>query len=214
VPSPLLTLDDNGKNGKKNSTKKQEQYVMPTIRNSVAAVRARSAAGVAERVLKLALPSTYSWAVMFVTLFDCYLTLLAEATRFADRAFFADWWNARTVGQYWRTWNLPVHRFLLRHVFNPLRRRGLGRVPSMTLVFAVSAALHELAVAVPLHLFRPPWRLYAFWGVLLQVPLVLLTEPLAASGAGNYVFWVTFCAVGQPIGMILYFCDWVSAAGK
>ena len=187
---------------------------MPTIRNSVAAVRARSATGVAERVLKLALPSTYSWVVMFVTLFDCYLTLLAEATRFADRAFFADWWNARTVGQYWRTWNLPVHRFLLRHVFNPLRRKGAGRVTAMTLVFAVSAVLHELAVAVPLHLFRPPWRLYAFWGVLLQVPLVLLTEPLAASGAGNYVFWVSFCAVGPPIGMIMYFCDWVSAKGK
>ena len=189
-----------------------EQYVAPTVKNSVRAVRgARSAPlALAERVLKLSLPSTYSWVVMFVTLFDCYLTLLSELTRFADRAFFADWWNARTVGQYWRTWNLPVHKFLLRHVFNPLRRRGVGRWPALALVFFVSAVLHEVAVAVPLHLFRPPWKLYAFWGVLAQVPLVVLTEPLAATGAGNFIFWLAFCGLGQPIALIMYFCDWVS----
>ena len=191
------------------------QYVTPTVKNSVRAVRAARSAplSLAERVLKLSLPSTYSWVVMFVTLFDCYLTLLAELTRFADRAFFGDWWNARTVGQYWRTWNLPVHKFLLRHVFNPLRRAGVGRNGALALVFAVSAALHEIAVAVPLHLFRPPWKLYAFWGVLAQVPLVLLTEPLAATGAGNFLFWLAFCGLGQPVALILYFCDWVSARG-
>ena len=105
-----------------------EQYVGPTIRNALApaaafgqaaaaaaqaarpvsragsflpsaAAAARAFPAVVERVLKLSLPSTYSWVVMFVALFDCYLTLLAELTRFGDRAFFGDWWNARSVGE-------------------------------------------------------------------------------------------------------------------
>ena len=64
---------------------------------------------IAERVLKLGLPNLYCWLAMFYCLFHLWLNILGELTRFGDREFYKDWWNASTVGEYWRTWNMPVH---------------------------------------------------------------------------------------------------------
>ena len=121
--------------------------------------------------------------------------------------------------QYWRTWNLPVHKFLVRHVYNPARRHGRGgRQGAVLAVFVVSALLHEVAVTVPLHAaVWPPWRAYAFWGVMLQVPLVSLTERLGSAAttgsAGNFVFWLSFCGLGQPAALIAYFVQWARERG-
>ncbi len=46
-----------------------------------------------------------------------------------------------------------------------------------------------------------------------QVPLVLLTEylkkRLKSDTWGNYLFWITFCMVGQPVSVLTYYHDWV-----
>ena len=41
--------------------------------------------------------------------------------RFGDREFYLDWWNARSIDEYWRLWNCPVHNWFKRHVYRPLR---------------------------------------------------------------------------------------------
>jgi diacylglycerol O-acyltransferase 1 len=56
--------------------------------------------------------------------FHLWMNILAEVTYFADREFYKDWWNATTIGDYWRLWNMPVHKFMMRHVYSPLVRRG------------------------------------------------------------------------------------------
>ena len=38
-----------------------------------------------------------------------------------------EWWNATTVGEYWRLWNQPVHKWMLRHVYFPSIRTGLPK---------------------------------------------------------------------------------------
>ena len=110
----------------------------------------------------------------------------------------------------------------MRHVYNPARRvaPGAGRQGAVLAVFVVSALLHEVAVAVPLHApVWPPWRAYAFWGVMLQVPLVTMTEKLAGSAggpqgsAGNFIFWLSFCGLGQPTALIGYFVQWARERG-
>lgn len=35
-----------------------------------------------------------------------------------------DWWNATTIGEYWKLWNMPVHRWMLRTIYYPLIRNG------------------------------------------------------------------------------------------
>lgn len=61
------------------------------------------------------------------SLFHLHLNVLGELTRFGDREFYKDFWNASTVGEYWRAWNMPVHKFLLRTVYFPAMRAGVSR---------------------------------------------------------------------------------------
>lgn len=78
-------------------------------------------------LLKMSVPTILMWIGGFYMLFQVHMNILAEILRFADRRFYDDWWNCRTINEYWRLWNLPVHRFCLRHVYNPLLKKGYGR---------------------------------------------------------------------------------------
>lgn len=184
------------------------QYVEPTVANSIGPLQKMDYLRVVERVLKLALPSTYAWLLCFYALFHLWLNVLAELTRFGDREFYKDWWNAPTLGEYWKLWNMPVHKWLLRHVYFPAVRAGLSRFWAVIATFFVSAVFHELLLGVPLHMVR----LWAFLGIMFQVPLIMVTEQLRKKlqrdELGNYIFWISFCIVGQPVSVLLYYHDY------
>lgn len=55
-----------------------------------------------------------------------------------------DWWNATTIEGYWRSWNMPVHRWMVRHIYFPIIRRGHSKGLAMTVVFFLSAVFHEV----------------------------------------------------------------------
>lgn len=135
------------------------------------------------------------------------MNLLAELTRFGDRLFYKDWWNARTIDIYWRNWNLPVHHWMVRHFYYPLLRAGASKRLAVFSVFFLSAALHELIISTP---FRKV-SFHAFLGMLAQAPLVYVTRALDKTFdnalVGNVTFWLLFCIVGQPMGIIMYYYD-------
>ena len=60
----------------------------------------------------------------------------------------------------------------------------------------------------------------AFAGMILQLPLIFLTLPLenmkgpVGKIVGNIIFWVSFCLVGQPLGLLLYFFAWQGKYGS
>lgn len=56
---------------------------------------------------------------------------LLQLTRFGDREFYKDWWNAATIGDYWKLWNMPVHKWLLRTVYFPAMNHGVNRWDSV-----------------------------------------------------------------------------------
>ena len=76
-----------------------------------------------------------------------------------------EWWNSGTVSQFWRTWNLPVHHWILRTAHAPALRARAGKMGAVVACFALSAVLHELAVAVPLRVATTP---HAALGMLAQ----------------------------------------------
>ena len=57
-------------------------------------------------------------------------------------------------------------------------------------------------------------------GMMFQIPLILLTDWLqklrGISGkvAGNVIFWISFCLVGQPLAALLYFFAWQAKYGS
>ncbi|GMH43556.1 hypothetical protein BSKO_11478 [Bryopsis sp. KO-2023] len=189
-----------------------DQYIFPAVQNSVASIRERNTGVYVERVLKLSIPVVYAWLCMFYLLFHVWLNILAELLRFGDREFYKDWWNATNLGEYWRMWNMPVHKWMLRTVYYPAVNWGIGRNAAMLLVFFVSAVFHEVAVAVPLKLTRAvPW---SFLGILAQVPMIFISQSIQKQWGdrfGNVIFWVSFCVIGQPICIMSYYYDWVQA---
>jgi diacylglycerol O-acyltransferase-1 len=122
-----------------------------------------------------------------------------------------------------------VHKWLKRHVYVPLvAGRGLPnpRIPpsqvsstahgvtkfqASLLIFFISAIFHELVVAPPVKILK----LHAFFGMLAQIPLVVVSQhletwyrkrwPQGVNTAGNMLMWFTFCIIGQPMGAILYY---------
>ncbi|KAJ0745718.1 putative diacylglycerol O-acyltransferase [Helianthus annuus] len=135
------------------------------------------------------------------------LNILAELLRFGDREFYKDWWNAQTIEEYWRLWNMPVHKWIVRHLYFPCLRNGIPKGAAILVAFFMSAVFHELCIAVPCHIFK----FWAFIGIMFQVPLVLLTNYLQNkfqnSMVGNIIFWCFFSILGQPMCVLLYYHD-------
>ncbi|KAL7136785.1 hypothetical protein ABFS83_10G053800 [Erythranthe nasuta] len=183
-----------------------EQYINPIVQNSQHPLKGDFLYAI-ERVLKLSVPNLYVWLCMFYCFFHLWLNILAELLCFGDREFYKDWWNARTVEEYWRMWNMPVHKWMVRHIYFPCLRNGISKGIAVLVAFLVSAIFHELCIAVPCHIFK----LWAFIGIMFQVPLVIVTNYLQNkfqnSMVGNMMFWCFFCIVGQPMCLLLYYHD-------
>ncbi|XP_057430792.1 diacylglycerol O-acyltransferase 1C-like isoform X2 [Lotus japonicus] len=190
-----------------------EQYMNPIVQNSQHPLKGNLLYAV-ERVLKLSVPNVYVWLCMFYCFFHLWLNILAELLRFGDREFYKDWWNAQTVEEYWRMWNMPVHKWMVRHIYFPCIRRGVPKGAAALIAFLVSAVFHELCIAVPCHMFK----LWAFIGIMFQVPLVLITNYLQNkyrnSMVGNMIFWLIFCILGQPMCVLLYYHDMMNRKGE
>lgn len=183
-----------------------EQWCLPVVKNSFHFFREKNWIGIIERTMKLSIPSLFIWLTMFYTFFHLWLNTVAELLRFGDREFYRDWWNATTMSYYWRTWNIPTHNWLLRHIYIPLIRHGYSKGFSEIIVFLFSAAFHELLISVPLHTFK----LYFFFGMLIQIPSTYMGNYLKGTTIGNLIFWLSFCFLGQPIGVLLYSFDFAS----
>lgn len=65
-----------------------EQYMEPTIANSIVPLRELNVAHILERMLKLSIPTLYGWVIIFYALFHVWLNILAEITYFGDREFY------------------------------------------------------------------------------------------------------------------------------
>ncbi|KAI9190257.1 hypothetical protein H9P43_001690 [Blastocladiella emersonii ATCC 22665] len=203
-----------------------------------------TAATFLERLLKLSLAVVPFWLIMFVALFHSWVNLVAEVTRFADREFYKEWWNASTIAAYWRLWNIPVHNWLKRHVYIPMvagrglpdphvspsaakeaaaakgKAAGYSKFQAALAIFFISAVFHEYIIAPPVKIFQ----LHAFNAMFLQIPLIVVTQvidnwyrvrhPEGINVFGNLLMWTAFCVIGQPMGGVMYYVQYVGRAAQ
>ena len=140
---------------------------------------------------------------------------------FADRRFYDDWWNSTSWDEFSRKWNKPVHTFLLRHVYaSSISSYKLSRQSAMFFTFLLSAAAHELVMAIVTkkiryvqyllsfyaRLLNRTHRMYLFVMQLAQIPLIAVGRLPAIKKnklLGNVVFWLGLYA-GFPLLCVAY----------
>lgn len=127
--------------------------------------------------------------------------------RFADREFYRDWWNSCSVQYFWANWNIPVHKWCLRHLYIPLVTLGCSKSQASVIVFLVSAFFHEYLVSVPLKMFR----IWAFSGMLFQIPFAYFVATFSAHPQwANTAVWLSLI-LGQPLCILMYYHDYYIA---
>lgn len=182
-----------------------QQWLVPTIFSSVEPFQKMQFSNMIERILRLALPNHLIWLLGFYWFFHSFLNFTGEILRFGDRCFYKDWWNAESISQFWRQWNIPVHRWASRHVYNPIISLGYSKMIGQLAVFLLSAFFHEYLISIPLKMLRP----WAFTAMLFQIPLVYLTSLEITKGqVGNVIVWVSI-VLGQPVAILMYMHDYV-----
>lgn len=142
--------------------------------------------------------------LLFVLVFECLLNLFAELSRFADRHFYADWWNSTSYADFARKWNVPVHRFLRYHVYlESMHSLRVSKFTASALTFLISSILHELVMSVIMG-SGPYW--YLFIMQMSQIPVIWLgTRPAVQRhpALANFAFWISL-SLGSPLVVILY----------
>nr|XP_034178521.1 diacylglycerol O-acyltransferase 1 isoform X2 [Osmia lignaria] len=184
-----------------------QQWMVPSVKNSLVPFSNMDVAKASERMLKLAIPNHLVWLCFFYLIFHSFLNLMGELLHFADRNFYCDWWNANNIDTFWRTWNMPVHRWALRHLYIPIIEMGYGKSTASVTVFFISAFFHEYLVSVPLKTFKT----WAFMGMMGQIPLSLLSKKVEqhwGSRWGNITVWASLI-IGQPLCIMMYYHDYV-----
>ncbi|KAF6269671.1 diacylglycerol O-acyltransferase 1 [Rhinolophus ferrumequinum] len=180
-----------------------QQWMVPTIQNSMKPFKDMDYSRIIERLLKLAVPNHLIWLIFFYWLFHSCLNAVAELMQFGDREFYRDWWNSESVTYFWQNWNIPVHKWCIRHFYKPMLRRGSSKWVAKIGVFLTSAFFHEYLVSIPLRMFR----LWAFTGMMAQIPLAWIVSRFFRGNYGNAAVWLTLI-IGQPVAVLMYVHDY------
>lgn len=180
-----------------------QQWMIPIIQSSMKPLEDMDLSRMTERLLRLAVPNHLLWLMFFYWFFHSSMNFTAELLRFGDRQFYKDWWNSESVTYFWQNWNIPVHKWCLRHFYKPLLRRGFSKIVSQSAVFFLSAFFHEYLVSVPLRMFR----LWAFMGMMAQLPLAWFVGHFLRGNYGNAAVWISLI-IGQPFAVLMYVHDY------
>ncbi|KAH8887777.1 MBOAT family protein [Thozetella sp. PMI_491] len=141
-------------------------------------------------LLDLIFPFLMEYLMAWYLIWETILNFLAELTYFADRNFYAAWWNSVSWDMFARDWNRPVHNFLLRHVYHSsISAMKVNKHTATLITFFLSACVHELVMWC---IFKK-LRGYLLVLQMCQLPLVRLSRTKWLRNQptiGNMVFWL------------------------
>ncbi|KAF2400387.1 sterol O-acyltransferase [Trichodelitschia bisporula] len=169
-----------------------EEFIIPVLDESAVAMLASHALVdraliLAETISRLLFPFMVTFLLVFLVIFEYLLGAFAEITCFADRHFYADWWNSCDWLEFSREWNIPVHHWFRRHVYSASRGH-LSRPVATVITFLISALLHELVMGC----ITKKLRGYGFFMMMMQMPIVTVQRSKWMRGKkllNNVLFW-------------------------
>ncbi|KAJ4993709.1 sterol o-acyltransferase [Stagonosporopsis vannaccii] len=183
-----------------------EEFILPVLDESAVALHHSKGALdfsliLAETIGRLLFPFMITFLLTFLVIFEYILGAFAEITRFADRQFYADWWNSCDWLEFSREWNIPVHHFFRRHVYSASKNH-LSRPLATLITFLISALAHELVMGCITRKFRG----YGFFAMMLQMPIVMVQRSKWVRGRtllNNVLFWCSM-VLGLSMMCALY----------
>ena len=169
-----------------------EEFILPVLLEASARIAATTSVTdtlliLAESISWLLFPFMLTFLLVFLVIFEYVLGAFADMTCFADRHFYADWWNSTDWLEFSREWNVPVYSFLRRHVYATSKTR-IGTGAAMLVTFLVSAIAHEIIMGC----ITKKLRGYGFVCQMLQLPIVVLQRLKWVRGKktlNNVFFW-------------------------
>uniref|UniRef100_A0A667IGK2 O-acyltransferase n=1 Tax=Lynx canadensis TaxID=61383 RepID=A0A667IGK2_LYNCA len=152
------------------------------------------------------LPGVLILFLMFFAFLHCWLNAFAEMLCFGDRMFYRDWWNSTSYSNYYRTWNVVVHDWLYYYAYKDFLWFFTKRFKwaAMLAVFAVSAVVHEYALAVCLNFFYPVlFVLFMFFGMAFN----FIVNDSRKRPFWNVMVWTSLFA-GNGVILCFYSQEW------
>ncbi|XP_036772686.1 sterol O-acyltransferase 1 isoform X2 [Manis pentadactyla] len=152
------------------------------------------------------LPGVLILFLIFFAVLHCWLNAFAEMLRFGDRMFYKDWWNSTSYSNYYRTWNVVVHDWLYYYAYKDFLWffTKKFRSAAMLAVFAVSAVVHEYALAVCLNFFYPVlFVLFMFFGMAFN----FIVNDSRKRPIWNVLMWTSLFA-GNGVILCFYSQEW------
>lgn len=139
--------------------------------------------------------------------FSVYMCMYMYLCSFKPLLFFLqDWWNSTSYSNYYRTWNVVVHDWLYYYAYKDFLWFFTKRFKSaaMLAVFAVSAVVHEYALAVCLNFFYPVlFVLFMFFGMAFN----FIVNDSRKRPIWNVMMWTSLFA-GHGVILCFYSQEW------
>nr|XP_040149420.1 diacylglycerol O-acyltransferase 1 isoform X6 [Ictidomys tridecemlineatus] len=212
-----------------------QQWMVPTIQNSMKPFKDMDYSRIIERLLKLAVPNHLIWLIFFYWLFHSCLNAVAELMQFGDREFYRDWWWVALrvdlgtgVGC-----NMPCSPHCLSTLGTPSLSPTSGRTGTSPCTSGAAASFPCRHFYKPMlrrgssrwvartgvflasaffheYLVSIPlrmFRLWAFTAMMAQIPLALIVGRFFQGNYGNAAVWLTLI-IGQPVAVLMYVHDY------
>lgn len=148
-------------------------------------------------------PFMMEYLFTFFVIWDAILNAIAELSRYADREFYGPWWACTDWLEFSRIWNVPVHKFLLRHVYHSsISACELDKMSASLVTFVISSIVHE----VVMYVLYGKVRGYLLVLQMSQLPLVALSRTRFMRGRkilNNALCWFGLIA-GPGVVCMLY----------
>ena len=180
------------------------QFIIPMIKTSTEVFQHGTALQIIDKFFEASNTYLPYIVVNAYSFFHVLPNFLAEILKFGNRDFYSDWWNNTNIRTFWNRWNLPVHKWCVRHIYSPLQQRGCSKTVSICGVFLFSGLMHGYFYCVPVRLIE----FHAILGLFLQAPMMIVEAKYSRIFEkyyiGNIFMWVGFWCVTITVGVVTY----------